>query len=125
MRRRSLDHGLAAAPGRPAASSCLFLQGLPPCWMSRFVSVGDIKATGARQVDHEPARDISVNIEALRPGGALSPAGGVAILNDLYLARPALPGPCRNARYRSTVATTLFVRLRDTVLTTWLIAHPD
>src|SRR5215210_7408570 len=91
--------------------------------MSRYVSVGDITTA----TDHADwivnlQQSIGVNIES-SVQSALSGTAAIWILNNLYLAAQLIvvPGTLMWL-YRRNHA--LYVRLRNTVLATWLIAMP-
>jgi membrane-associated phospholipid phosphatase len=85
--------------------------------MSRYVSVGDIStATGHAEWIVNLQQSIGVNVESSVPAA-------IWILNNLYLAAQLVVVPGTLIwLYRRDHA--LYVRLRNTVLATWLIAMP-
>jgi membrane-associated phospholipid phosphatase len=91
--------------------------------MSRYVSVGDIAtATGHAEWIVNLQQSIGVNIEA-SVQSALHGTAAIWILNNLYLAAQLVVVPGTLIwLYRRNHA--IYVRLRNTVLATWLIAMP-
>jgi len=91
--------------------------------MSRYVSVGDIStATGHAEWIVGLQQSIGVNVEA-SVQAALHGTVAIWILNNLYLAAQIVVVPGALIwLYRRDHA--LYVRLRNTVLATWLIAMP-
>ena len=91
--------------------------------MSRYVSVGDIStATGHAEWIVDLQQSIGVNVEA-SVQSALHGTVAIWILNNLYLAAQLVVVPGTLIwLYRRDHA--LYVRLRNTVLATWLIAMP-
>ena len=91
--------------------------------MSRYVSVGDIStATGHAEWIVHLQQSIGVNVES-SVQSALDGTIVIWILNNLYLAAQLVVVPGTLIwLYRRDHA--LYVRLRNTVLATWLIAMP-
>jgi membrane-associated phospholipid phosphatase len=91
--------------------------------MSRYVSVGDITtATGHAEWIVHLQQSIGVNVES-SVQSALDGTVVIWILNNLYLAAQLVVVPGTLIwLYRRDHA--LYVRLRNTVLATWLIAMP-
>ena len=91
--------------------------------MSRYVSVGDVStATDHARWVVDLQRSIGVNVES-SVQAALNGTAVIWILNNLYLAAQLVVVPGTLIwLYRRDHA--LYVRLRNTVLATWLIAMP-
>ena len=91
---------------------------------SRYVSVGDLcTATGHAEWIVNLQQSIGVNIESLRADRRSTARGVIWVLNNLYLAAQIIvvPGTLIYL-YRSN--HDVYVKLRNTVLATWLIAMP-
>ena len=91
--------------------------------MSRYVSVGDLStATGHAEWIVSLQQSIGVNIES-SVQAALDGTAAIWVLNNLYLAAQLIVVPGALIwLYRHDHA--LYLRLRNTVLATWLIAMP-
>ena len=91
--------------------------------MSRYVSVGDLStATGHAEWIVDLQQSIGVNIEA-SVQSALDGTAVIWLLNNLYLAAQLIVVPGTLIwLYRRNHE--LYVKLRNTVLATWLIAMP-
>src|SRR3954451_14909598 len=90
---------------------------------SRYISVGDVStATDHARWVVDVQRSIGVNVES-SVQSALHWTAAIWILNNLYLAAPlaVVPGALI-LLYRRDHG--FWVRLRNTVLATWLIAMP-
>jgi membrane-associated phospholipid phosphatase len=101
----------------------LFLGAYLAYSMSRYVSVGDLTtATGHAEWIVHLQRSIGLNVEG-SVQAALSGTAAIWILNQLYLAAQlvVVPGTLILLYRRNHE---IYVRLRNTVLATWLIAMP-
>jgi PAP2 superfamily protein len=123
--RRIIDGTMIARPlslvGR--RELFLFLGAYLLYSMSRYVSVGDLStATGHAEWIVSLQQSIGVNVES-SVQSALDGTIAIWILNNLYLAAQLVVVPGTLIwLYRRDHA--LYVRLRNTVLATWLIAMP-
>jgi membrane-associated phospholipid phosphatase len=101
----------------------LFLGAYLAYSMSRYLSVGDLStATGHAEWIVDLQKTLGVNIES-SVQAALNGTAVIWILNNLYLAAQLVVVPGTLIwLYRRNHA--LYVKLRNTVLATWLIAMP-